>query len=107
MEGSDFKVGDLVRLKHSPQLRLHIIERLEQTCPGGTQVHYRCRAHGDRYAFREDGVRDYNCVEVAAIPESGELESLIRRAMDAALAMDRPELSVNLANCLKGVRDET
>ena len=70
-------------------------------------MHYRCRAHGDRYAFREEGLRDYNCVEVAAIPESGELESLISRAMDAALATDRTELSVKLANCLKGVNHDT
>ena len=40
----EFKVGDLVGLKYcSVEVKLHVIEVIIQTCPGGVQAKYLCR----------------------------------------------------------------
>lgn len=43
MDGFAFEIGDFVRLKHTNEMRLHIIERAMQQCPGGVQFHYKGR----------------------------------------------------------------
>lgn len=53
-----FKIGDVLQMAHTPyrarSSRLHVVERLLQQCPGGVQLHYRCRAFvGDGNCGRE------------------------------------------------------
>jgi len=65
----NFKVDDVVCSKCNPQIRLHIIERIEETCPGGTQVNYTCRAHSSSEpSFAVDTVK-MNSIELMELPK--------------------------------------
>lgn len=43
-----FSVGDILRLKASPDFRFQILARLAEECSGGVQLHYAGRIHVPR-----------------------------------------------------------
>lgn len=52
-----FKVGDVVRFKHSPKLRLHIVEVTQQICYANTVQEWYT---GRIYSPSRDGIRMYD-----------------------------------------------
>jgi hypothetical protein len=75
-------------------LRLFVLERFSQECPGGVQVHYRCRVVGagpDEVSLSRD-LASFNEVELApyaayikVMAETARFEAALERATAADL----------------------
>lgn len=92
----EFDPGDIVRLVLDPSTWVQIVEVIQKTCPGGTQIEYICRTVVGRgretsstwigSSSLSQSMMVFNCVEVEAVPTVDEFEERILNVISEASA---------------------
>lgn len=79
MKSHDFEIGEVTCFKVCPKILFQVLERVESTCHGGTQLFYRGRLASPNSVGNE--IIQVSCIELAEIKGSlGPLRSTLRIA---------------------------
>ena len=93
-----FKPGDRAQLVLSPNIVVHILERVEVECHGGIQTHYKCRAGRREWgvAGASFEILTFQSIELEPLSSAGDARERVTEAAAICVRLDLRDIAIEL-----------